>query len=232
MDTWLPVLGFTAFFVFLHVLTLSRFEPVYPRAFKLSRAGAAAILTALGTGALIGGFEHWSEAFLYRQSKDDWMRTGLLVVYGHLLADFIWMWVGARYHGIKPRKDLMIHHGLGVIGFGAALVLEIGYAFGLLTMITELLPLTTGVNAWGKRVAMPRIVTAADRARLYVLAFLRIPLWSALFVLVAIALFADGGSAVADGLQPAYWFAAIGLMGLLSLDVFWIGKCRQNVDFY
>lgn len=227
-DTWLPLLGFTVFFVALHLLALVRLEPVYPRAFKLSRGAAALILTSLGVAALIGGHAHWREAYLYHQPASDWMRVGLLVVYGHLLADFIWMAVGRVRYGIKPRKDLIIHHGLGVIGFGAALLLEIGYAFALLTMITELLPLTTGINAWGKRIALPRVVDAADRARLHVLAWLRLPLWLGLFGLVVLAII--GGPE--DSMRPAYLVAGAGLVGLIGLDIYWIGKCRERVDFY
>ncbi len=228
IDTWFPLIGFTAFFVLLHLIALIRLEPVYPRAFKLSRGAAALILTGLGTAALIGGREHWREAFLYHQSADDWMRIGLLAVYGHLLADFFWMFLGHVRYGIKPRKDLIMHHGLGVIGFGAALVLEIGYAFALLTMITELLPLTTGINAWGKRIAIPAVVDVADRARLHVLAWLRLPLWIGLFFLVLLALF----SGPVDGMQPAYLVAGAGLVGLIGLDIYWIGKCKERVDFY
>jgi hypothetical protein len=227
-DTWLPLFGFTAFFAALHLVALVRLEPVYPRAFKLSRGAAALILTSLGLAALIGGRAHWREAFLYHQAADDWMRLGLLVVYGHLLADFLWMAIGRYRYGIKPRKDLIIHHGLGVIGFGAALVLEIGYAFALLTMITELLPLTTGINAWGKRIALPVVVEVADRARLHVLAWLRLPLWLGLFGLVVLAII--GGPT--DGMRPAYLVAGAGLVGLIGLDIYWIGKCRERTDFY
>jgi hypothetical protein len=227
-DTWGPLLGFTTLFVVLHVLAIVRLEPVYARAFKLSRAAAAFILTLLGVAALIGGFSHWREAFLYQHLEGDWMRLGLLVVYGHLVADFIWMAVGKYKYGIKPRKDLIIHHGLGVVGFGAALVLEIGYAFALLTMITELLPLTTGVNAWGKRIAVDRVVQAADRARLHVLAWLRLPLWCGLLVLVVLTLLRGAG----EGMLVPNLVAGIGLVGLISLDVYWMGKCREHVDFY
>ncbi len=226
--TFGPILGFTAIFVLLHVLAILRVEPTYTRAFKLSRGGAALILTVLGISALIGGFEHWREAFLYRHAEADWMRTGLLAVYGHLLADFVWIAVGKVRYGIEPRKDLIIHHGLGLVGFGAALVLHIGYAFALLTMITELMPLTTGINAWGKRIAVSRVADAADRARLHVLAWLRLPLWSSLFVLVVMSLIrgAEGEMLV------AYLVAGTGLLGLISLDVYWMGKCRERVDFY
>ncbi len=227
-DTFWPIIGFTAIFVLLHVLAILRVEPAYTRAFKLSRGGAAFILTLLGISALIGGFGHWREAFLYRHAEGDWMRIGLLAVYGHLIADFIWMAVGKYKYGIQPRIDLILHHGLGLVGFGAALVLGIGYAFGLLTMITEMMPLTTGINAWGKRIAVERVVDAADRARLHVLAWLRLPLWSSLFVLVVMSLIrgAEGG------LFIAYLVAGTGLLGLISLDLYWMGKARQRVDFY
>lgn len=226
--TVLPLVGFTGFFIVLHVLTLRRVEPVYPRAFKLSRAAAAVVLTALGLAALIDGFPHWREAYIYHHADGDWMRFALLAVYGHLLADFVWMVVGARVHGVKPRKDLIIHHGLGVLGFGAALWLRVGYAIALVTMVTELLPLTTGINAWGKRIAVEGIAKAADRARLHVLAWLRLPLWVGLWALSVWAL-ARGD---AGDLAPAYAIAASGLVGLIGLDLYWIKKCRQSVDFY
>ena len=227
-NTFGPILGYTALFVLLHVLAVWRFEPGYTRAFKLSRGGAALILTLLGISALVGGFEHWREAFLYRHAEDDWMRTGLLAVYGHLIADFIWMAVGRLKYGFRPRIDLIIHHGLGLVGFGAALALQIGYAFALMTMITELMPLTTGINAWGKRIAVSRVVDAADRARLHVLAWLRLPLWTGLLVLVVMSLVRG----VEGGLLIANIVAGTGLIGLISLDLFWMGKARQRVDFY
>lgn len=227
-ETGLPLAAATAFFVGLHVVTLGRVEPVYPRAFKLSRAGAAVVLTALGAAALVDGFPHWREAYLYHHDDGDWMRYGLLAVCGHLVADYIWMIVGKVRHGIEPRKDLIIHHGLGVVGFGIALWMRVGYAIALVTMVTEILPLTTGINAWGKRVASEGVMRIADRARLHVLAWLRLPLWLALVGLSVWALVrGDAGD-----LAPAYVVAAVGLSGLVALDVYWMQKCRANVDFY
>jgi len=227
-DTVLPLAAATAFFSLLHVIALVRVEPVYPRAFKLSRGLAALILTALGVAAFVSALPHWKEAFLYRHADGDWMRIGLLAVCGHLLADFLWMALGRWKYAIRPRKDLILHHGLGVLGFGAALYLRIGYAVALLTMITELLPVTTGLNAWAKRIKRQPLVDAADRARLYLLAGLRLPLWSFLLVLVALALL--GGRS--GDLQAAYLVALAGLAGLVVLDLYWVRKCRQHVDFY
>lgn len=226
--TLLPLLLYLAGFTALHALALSRVEPVFPRAFKLSRAAAALILTGLGLAALFDAAPHWRAAFLYRHAEGDWMRQGVLVVYGHLLADFLWMAVGKRRFGIQPRRDLILHHLLGLAGFGAALWLQVGYALALITMITELLPVTTGLDAWSKRIAAPGLTAAASRARLHVLAWLRLPLWLLLFALVTHAIARDHPGA----LLPAFGVAAGGLAALVALDCYWIRKCLADVDFY
>jgi hypothetical protein len=227
-STLLPLAGFTAFFTLLHVLAIANVEPAYARAFKLSRGVAAAVLTALGVAALVDAVPHWRSAFLYAHEADDWMRLGVLCIYGHLLSDFAWMGVGRWRFGVKPRPDLVIHHLLGLLGFGAALLLEVGYALALITMITELMPVTTGIHALGKRIAAPALVDGSERARLHVLVWLRLPLWLTLLTLtVTVLLLGTPGSLLA-----AYVVAFFGLLGLVSLDVYWIGKCRQHVDFY
>lgn len=227
-DTLLPLAGYVAFFLLLHVLALARVEPVFPRAFKLSRGAAALVLTALGIAALISAAPHWRTAFLYRHEDGDWMRQGLLAVYGHLLADFMWMYVGLRRYKIEPRRDLIVHHLLGVIAFGTALWLEVGYAVALITMVTELLPVTTGIDAWSKRIAAPSLTVAASRARLHVLAWLRLPLWLLLLALMLhVLLRGEPGE-----LLPAFAVAAGGLAALVALDAYWIRKCLEDVDFY
>jgi hypothetical protein len=224
----LPLAGYVGLFTLLHVLALARLEPVFPRAFKLSRAAAALLLTGLGVAALSDALPHWRSAFLYAHADDDWMRQGLLMVYGHLLADFLWMEVGRRKFGVRPRRDLILHHALGLLGFGVALLLEVGYAIALITMITELLPVTTGLDAWGKRIASPALAAAATRARLHVLAWLRIPLWMLLLGLVLHVLLRGVPAAP----LAAYAIAASGLVALVALDCFWVRRCLQDVDFY
>ncbi len=215
-------------FTAVHAVVLSLVEPYWPRAFQISRGLAAVALTALGLAALVDAFPEWPRAFLYRNAPDDWMRQGVAVVLGHLLADFLWMFQGARFHGIRPRRDLIIHHGLGVIGFGASLVLGIGHALALLTMITEILPITTGLNAWARRTGNETLQRRADRLRLHSLAWGRIPLWVFLEVVVLQALIRGED----PGLSLGRWIAAAGLLALLVLDFYWLGKCRQRVDFY
>jgi len=225
--TWLPLLPALAFFLTVHALAL-RLEPRYPRAFKLSRGVAAAVLTAIGLAALISAGSHWDRAFLYRHEPGDWMRTGLLVVYGHLLSDFAWMAWGRLRHGIHPRKDLLIHHALGVLAYGVALLLHVGYALALIAMITEILPVTTGLHAVGQLFHAPVLTGAMERARLHILTWVRLPLWILLLLLDAgILVLGRGGELVA-----AHAVAAGGLAGLVALDIYWIGKCRERVDFY
>ncbi len=224
----LPLAGFTAFFTLLHVIAIANVEPVYARAFKLSRGIAAAVLTTLGVLALIDALPQWRSAFLYVHEEGDWMRYGVYCIYGHLLSDFIWMAVGRWRFGIKPRADLIIHHALGLLGFGAALYLHVGYALALITMITELMPVTTGISALGKRIAVPALVDGSEKARLHVLVWLRLPLWLTLLTLTATVL----ALGTPGSLLPAYLVAFGGLAGLVLLDVYWVGKCRQSVDFY
>lgn len=214
--------AFTAAFTALHAVA-PRIAPENPRAFALSRGIAAAVLTVLGAAALVDALPMWPVAFLYHHEAGDWMRTGLLVVYGHLLSDFLWMGWSRWRHGIVPRKDLIIHHGLGVLAYGYALYVEVGYAIALIAMITELMPVTSGYGALGKALGRPGMVDAAARWRLKVLVGLRLPVWLMLFALVNRAIFAG---AVPEGLGPAFAVAYSGLVGLMALDVYWIRKSR------
>lgn len=227
-DTLLPLAAYLTGFLVLHALALTRLEPVFPRAFKLSRAAAALVLTVLGFAALIAAAPHWRVAFLYRHESGDWMRQGMLVVQGQLLADFVWMAVGWRRFRVAPRRDLILHHLLGLAGFGVALWMEVGYALALITMLTELLPVTTGIDAWSKRIAAPGLGVAAARARLHVLAFLRLPLWLLLLALVVHVLVRGEPG----GLRYAFVLAAAGLGCLVALDLYWFRKCREEADFY
>ena len=60
------------------------------------------------------------------------------------------------------------------------------------------------------------------------LAVFNVEMWLGLLALVAFAIL----SGHAEPLMIAYVVAAGGLVGLIGLDCYWIGKCRQSVDFY
>lgn len=214
--------AFTAGFLAIHIAA-TRIAPENPRAFAISRAAAAALLTVLGMFALVDALPMWETAFLYRHEPDDWMRLGLTAIFAHMLSDFVWIaWSRWRF-GIVPRKDLVIHHGLGLIVYGTALAIEIGYAFALITMITEVMPVTSGYGAIGKVVGRPEMVESSARWRLRVLIFLRFPVWLALFALICRVLILG---LVPDGLMPAFIIAFCALIAVMGLDRYWVGKSR------
>ncbi|MGB0685384.1 MAG: hypothetical protein ACPGQD_04245, partial [Planctomycetota bacterium] len=116
-----PLLLYLAFFTVLHVVAQGAITRHYHRAFKISRGVAAGILTIIGFTALAFSLDHWRDAFLFAQDyrdggRDFWMWHGLLIVLAHMLSDFLWMAWGKWRYDITPRKDLMLHHGLGIVG--------------------------------------------------------------------------------------------------------------------
>jgi len=181
----------------------------------------------LGIAALIDGAEHWHSAFVYTHEKGDWMRLGLLAVYGHLIADLVWMAVGRLRLGVHTRVDLIIHHIVGLTAFGFALYLHVGYAIALLTMVAEVLPVSTGLTALGKRIDSPTLIDAGQRLCLHVLAWIRLPLWALLFFL-AIDVLRDGR---AGDLYWVFMVVAFALIALITLDLCWIRQCRQRAAF-
>jgi hypothetical protein len=186
--------------------------------------GKPILLVSLGLAALIDGADHWRSAFVYRHQNGDWMDLALLAVYGHLVADCIWMVAGTLWFGMRIRRDLLIHHGLGLIAFGFALYLHVGYAIALIAMTTEVLPVTTGLGALGKHLNLSSLVDVAERLHFHVLAWFRVPLWS-LLLLLTIDVLLDNR---ADDLYLAFVVVASGLVLLIMLDLYWIRECRQR----
>jgi hypothetical protein len=225
--TWLFFAGSVTVFTASHWAIQKWVEPEYEDAFKLSRGCAAVLLTGLGIAALIDSAGHWRSAFVYPHEKGDWMRLGLLAVYGHLIADLLWMAIARLRLGIRARGDLIIHHTLGLIAFGFALYLHVGYAIALLTMVAEVLPVTTGLTALGKRINSPTLTDAAERLCLHVLAWLRLPT-SGLLLVLTIDVFRGGR---AGDLYWVFVVVALALIALITLDLCWIRRCRRRAAF-
>ncbi len=221
---WISMIAATALFVAMHWGAQRWVSTDFGRAFALSRGVAAVVLAAVGIAALADGADRWRTAFIYRQAHDDWMRLGVLVVYGHLIADYAWMAVGRFALGAAQRKDLLVHHLLALVALGLALHLEVGYALALIAMITELLPVTSGLKALGKTIESEALTRAAERSHLQVLAWVRMPLWLALLALVLSVLLGDRGG----DLAWAFIVAGCGLVMLITLDSYWIWECRQK----
>ncbi|MDP6963396.1 MAG: hypothetical protein QGF46_04440 [Planctomycetota bacterium] len=222
---------FVAFFVLLHIAFLNLPRANFNRAFKLSRGVAAAILSIIGFYGLLADLSQWRSAFIYHQNPDAPLTVTLhfcmLICMGHFVADLLWLLWGKLRYSISPRKDLIIHHGIGVLAFGYALQHELAYAACLITMASELMPVTTGFAAYGQRVQNMNIVKQANRWRLLLLVWWRVPLWSVMAILSVLALI-DGG--YPDDLLVPYLIATSGFIGLLLLDRFWIKKCLATEE--
>ncbi len=200
----------------------ARVEPDFNRAFKLSRGLAAVTLTVVGFVGVLSAMEHWTTGFLYAHEPGDLLRWGVALAYGHLLSDFIWMARGQKLHQIKPRRDLLIHHGLGAIAYAYSMIAEVGYALVMLSLASEIMPCFTGLEAWGKHRDRPGTQLLAARARLLVLMFWRIPLWA--FALTMLTHTATTGG-MQEGLDFIYKFSIACLTFLLGLDLYWVKKC-------
>ncbi|MCH2102252.1 MAG: hypothetical protein MK209_10065, partial [Planctomycetes bacterium] len=91
----LPAIGVaTLIFTLIHIWVIRQVKSAYPSAFKLSRGIAAFVLTAIGFSGLILALPDWHYGFLVRQEAGDLLRWGVIIAYGHLLSDFIWMVYG------------------------------------------------------------------------------------------------------------------------------------------
>jgi hypothetical protein len=132
---------------------------------------------------------------------------------------------GRLRFGIRPRADLIIHHALGLVAIGCALYLHVGYGLALVTMITELLPVTTGLHGLGARLTSNALMNVAERLRLHVLAWLRLPLWGMLLLLV-IGVWSNGRAA---DLCLAFVVTTCVLLALLALDLCWIRHCQKRI---
>lgn len=212
----------TAVFTAIHLGVGKRVEANFSRAFKLSRGVAAVTLTLVGTAGLLIDLPNWRQAFLVRHPEDSVLRWGVILAYGHLVSDFIWMAWGRWRAGVVPRTDLLIHHGLGALAYAYALEIQVGYGLVMLSLASELMPCFTGLEAWGKHKERDAVVRRAARARLVVLLSWRIPLWTLALVL-CVLLFVDGRYPAE--LRFPLQFSIACLVMLLGLDLYWVRKC-------
>ena len=226
-DLLLPLLTYTGVFTLLHIVFLGGVSPDYHRAFKLSRAIPAGVMTLIGLAAAVVAWDHWHEAFLYRHHptellSDRLMWHGMLIVVGHLLSDFLWMGYGLVARRIVPRNDLILHHSVCLAAFSYALWKEVGFALCLIALVSELMPVTTGISGWGQHIGRKDIMELSNRIRLKVLIWWRRPLWFLLAALTARTILSEE---IQDGFGLAFGIAAVGFTTLIFLDKYWIAKC-------
>jgi hypothetical protein len=219
-------LQFVAFFIVLHVVFLNLPKTHFNHAMKLSRGVAAVILSVIGFYGLFADLGQWKSAFIYHHTGEGILERNLyfcmLVCMGHFIADLLWLVWGKVRYGIPSRKDLIIHHLIGVVAFGYALHHELAYVACLITMASELMPVTTGIGAYGQRMQNMNIVRFANNWRLLLLLWWRVPLWGFMALLSIRALFSGDYQ---DDLLIPYILATLGFSGMLLLDRFWLKQC-------
>ena len=221
---WAPVLISTALFTAMHWCVPRWVDTDDSTALKLSRGIAAVLLTLLGSWTLLAARGHWQSAFVYHHRHEDWMRVAFLLVYGHFLADILWMAWSRWSRSAHVRRDLVVHHLLGLVAFTFGLVLQAGYALGLIVMITEVLPVSTGLKGLGIALHKPHLAALADRTHLQLLIWIRLPLWTTLLVLsLRVLMLGNAGDLVS-----AYQVVTAGLLALISLDLFWVWDCIRR----
>jgi hypothetical protein len=217
---------FVGFFIVLHAIFASLPKFNFGRAFKVSRGVAALLLSVVGFFAIFSDLQNWSQAFIYfhsshSQLEEIWYWCMHLCL-GHFWADLLWLFWGRIRYKVDPRKDLIIHHLIGIIAFSYALYHQLAYPACLITMASELMPVTTGLSAYGQRIKNLRLVKWSKDTRLKILIWWRVPLWTAMSALSLTVLISKK---VAPGLLLPYIMGAAGFAALLFLDRFWIKQC-------
>jgi len=209
--------GSAAWFLALHFAVERRSGEPFKSAFRLSRGLASIVLSALGFFSLVHFSAHAGTVYVL-PSPDPLALALVALPIGHFVADFILLAYAFLRDRDRPRFDLIVHHGLGLVAAALTLALPIAAPLYLLLFTTEMMPVTTGLSALGTLRGKPSWERLGARLRLAVLLLWRIPLW--LWVGHSIArnlLYAHP----AHQARVIYEFSASFLLVTLSLDAHW-----------
>lgn len=214
-----------AAFYFGHVLVARRApERTFSRNLKVSRGFAAAVLVATGAASIVQWWPLRERAFLVAHDAASWTETWALQVFaGHLVADLLWIGAGKVLSDTRAKRDLVIHHLLGLAACAAAWWLEAGYAAIGAILVSEGLPVLTGVGAWARNRRDRDLEHGVLRASLGFITLFRIPLWLFVGGTLAAGLLAGTAPAIHHTLAPVAFPA---VLFVLVLDLYW---CRTYV---
>ncbi len=208
------------FFLLLHAAVARRRRRPFHVDLRLSRGVASLLLVAVGVYAVGRWFALWPRGFA--AVNDDPVAAGVVAfLAGHLVADLAWLAWGALGRGSAPRRDLVVHHLLGLAGCAAAAWLGVGYALIAVILTTEAMPVATGLGTWAELADNRRLELWALRGQVGVLLVWRLPLW--LFLLAALA--ASSRQGTLPGPPPTLAIAVVALAFVLALDVYWTREC-------
>lgn len=211
------ILASTALFLSIHLAFHLPGRFSFPVALKLSRGVAALLLVTAGAAALVSHFRHWPQLFLARPGEDP-MILAVCLVLGHLLADFLWLGYGGFVLKKKQRADLLLHHVLGVLACAAALYLEMAYTLIAVVLLSEMLPVTSGLVGCAHARADLRLERRAFVLGLGVLLGWRLPLWA---FLVAVASWNLWTGDYLSETRPIYVLALVALPLVALFDLYW-----------
>lgn len=215
-------LATTTGFLLIHLAVARWARQPFTRNLKLSRGVAAAVLVATGALSLYRWWPWWSAGFLAPQPHlaEAWP-VGVLA--GHLAADLLWLAGGRLLLASRTARDLVLHHLLGLGACAVAVAFRAGYALVGVVLLSEGLPVLTGVGAWARMRGLPALERWVLRASLGFLVAFRIPLWLFLAATFAATLAAPSPPVVHRAVAPvAFPFLAL----IVVLDLYW---CRSYV---
>lgn len=210
---------YTGFFLALHLWALRQWpDRPFHLVLAVSRGWAALCLATLGLATLVGAWHLWRLAFVDARELGDPAYLAVYFILGHLLADFIWLAYGWRARGSRPRLDLVVHHLLGVVACGLVLWLERASLLIGAVLITEFMPVVSGLQAWARLREDAALERRAVRLRLLALLGLRLPCWA--FLLWRSITLTFGGQAPAH-LALIYPLILAAVLCVLMLDLRW-----------
>lgn len=216
-----------AAFYFGHLLVARRApERSFARNLKVSRGFAAAVLVATGIASIVQWWPLWDRAFLvsHAAGTGDLTQTWALQVFvGHLVADILWIAAGKILSETRAKRDLVIHHLLGLAACAAAWWLEAGYAVIGVILVSEGLPVLTGIGAWARNRRDRGLEHRVLKTSLGFILLFRMPLWLFVGGTLAAGLVAGTAPAIHRTLAPIAFPA---ILFVMVLDVYW---CRTYV---
>lgn len=215
-----------AFFMLVHIGIHRVFRQAFHVDLKLSRGIAAFLLSCMGFWGLANWFDAWRYGFLVPNEPGTLLLACVLIVNGHMLADFLWLAIGAYFFNSKPRMDLIIHHILVVVASVSAYILGVGFVVIVVGMSTELMPVTTGLGSLGRVLGKESLEVGSMRLRLFVLWIWRLPMW---IVILSVLGHEVLTGATREALKGAYPIAISACIGLIIMDVFWSVRSLEGL---
>ncbi len=219
----LETLATTGVFLAIHLAVARASGQSFRRSLKLSRGLAATLLVATGAVTLARWWPLWHLTFiaLHTDAAETWP---VAVFAGHLAADLAWILGGRVFLAARAARDLVIHHLLGIAACIAAIVFGAGYALVGVVLLSEVLPILTGLGALARTWRLENLEHWVLRASLGAIVCLRIPLWLFLGTTLVASLLTGTAGPIHHAIAP---IALPGLLLVLALDLYWIRSYRR-----